>query len=140
MGCSRTRPRLGERTSRGSGMLSSVIGVGVALALVGFAADVSLGLWTRSTVDAIAYDAARDVATAPSGTDPHAVAAAAIRRARELLGRHGRDVELRFEHAPDSAVVVLRVRAPGTRLLPRVIGGGPVVGAIDRRIVMARET
>lgn len=142
-------PPVGER---GSGLLSTTIGVSTVIAMLGFAANVSLGLWTRSTVDSIAYDAARQVATAPAlspagrGSTPAVDAqndarneAAAIEDARRLLGRFGQDVQFDFEQAPGSEQVVLHVTAPGNSLLPRMIGGGAVVGALDRRIVLRRE-
>lgn len=125
---------------RGSGLLSAVLGVGVVMALVGLASNVALGLWTRSTVDSIAYDAARAVATAPAGVDPVQARQRAIERARELLGPHGRRVDLRFEPDPAADVVVLRVRTPGVSLLPRMLGSGPVVGGLDRRIVLVAES
>jgi hypothetical protein len=140
----RTRPY----PERGSGLLSTTIGVAVMIAMLGFAANVTLGLWTRSTVDAIAYDAARDLATSVDamsdemGDDPtarlHAERAAAA-HVRASLGRVGRDVEVTFEHTVADDVVILHVRAPGVSLLPRMIGGGPIVGRLDRRIVIRRE-
>ena len=50
------------RGERGSGLLSTVIGVAVVIAVLGLAVNLAVGLWLRSTVDAIAYDAARSVA------------------------------------------------------------------------------
>ena len=127
------------RTERASGMLSSVLGVGIVLALVGLVANVALGLWTRTTVDSVAYDAARHVATAPADVPEREARRRAVERAIAMLGRYGRRVDLRFEHPAASEVVVLRVRAPGVALLPRVISGGPTVVALDRRIVMTKE-
>ena len=126
---------LGER---GSGLLSSVIGVGIVMALVALSANVALGLWTRSTVDAVAYDVARDVATAPSGTDVRVEADEALRRATAILGPYGSSVSLHFERLDEEAVA-LRVRARGVALLPRIVDGGPIVGGLDRRITMQRE-
>jgi hypothetical protein len=111
----------------------------MVVSMVGFAANVCVGLWTRSTVDSIAYDAARAVATAPLGSDPVATQRTAVRRAKSLLGDYGDRVSLTFEHQPDSPVVVLRVRTPGTTLMPRLFSTVPVVGAIDRRIVVTKE-
>lgn len=128
-----------HRGESGAGSLSAVLGVAIVMALVGLAANVTLGLWSRSTVDSVAYDAARQVATAPAGSDPRTEAAEATARARSVLGALGRQVELRFEGRPDGEFVVLHVRAPGVALLPRIVDGGPTVGALDRRIVMARE-
>lgn len=124
---------------RGSGLLSAVLGVGIVMVLVGLAVNVSLGLWIRSTVDSVAYDAARDVATAPAGLDGSVVRRAAIDRARAALGPYGDRARLDFEGPVDDDRVVLRVRAPGVSLLPRILGGGPIVGAIDRRIVITAE-
>lgn len=132
------RPRR-IRTERATGLLSSVLGVGIVLALVGLTADVALGLWTRTTVDSVAYDAARHVATAPAEVPEHQARRQAVERARSLLGSYGNRVELTFEEATGGEVVVLRVRAPGVSLLPKLVDGGPAVGAIDRRIVMTKE-
>ena len=63
--------RFGER---GSGVLSTTFGVTVFVALLMFAAHVLLNLWVISSVDAVAFDAATDVAT--SGTSGAARAAA----------------------------------------------------------------
>ncbi len=126
-------------SERGSGLLSTVIGIGCVVATLGVASNVALGLWTRTTVDAVAYDAARSVATAPSTADRARTATAATSRARDLLGAHGRTTELTFEDLGNDEQVALRVRSPGVKLLPRLIGGGPTVGAIDRRIVVQRE-
>jgi hypothetical protein len=115
-----------------------VLGLGIVMALVGLAANVALGLWTRSTVDAVAYDAARRVASTPAGDDPSVRAREATAEARRLLGPYGREVDLDFETlGPPS--VVLHVRAPGVALLPRMLHDGPVVGGIDRRIAVRRE-
>ncbi len=104
---------MSPRSERASGLLSAVIGVGVVTVMLGVCTNVAVGLWTRSVVDAVAYDAARDVATAPPGADPVAVRASAIERARAVLGDYGRRVSFEFESAPDADHVVLRVHAAG---------------------------
>lgn len=123
---------------QGSGLLSAVIGVGVVAALIGLMANVALGLWIRSTVDSVAYDAARAVATTPGVLDSPETALSSQRmataRARTLLGRYGEQVSLEFVPSGSADVIALHVRAPGTKLLPRMIRGGAVVGAIDRTI------
>jgi hypothetical protein len=129
----------GRRSERGSGLLSSVIGVACVAGVLGLAVNVALGLWTRSTVDAIAYDTARDIATAPSGVERMSVADDAIRRSLDTLGGYRSEVSFEVESADDDAVV-LRVTAPGVALLPAFIEGGPTVGAIDRRIVVRSES
>ncbi|MFN7149806.1 MAG: hypothetical protein ACK4V6_10030 [Microthrixaceae bacterium] len=125
------RPR-----ERASGLLSTVIGVAVVLGMLGLAVNVTLGLWLRSTVDAVAYDAARRVATTPSGVDRHDAATVAVADARRVLGAHGGRVELQFESLDP---VQLHVRSPGVGLLPALVDGGPTVGSIDRRIVIRTE-
>lgn len=120
-------------------MLSSVIGLGVLMVLLGVTVNIAVGLWTRSVVDSVAYDAARDVATAPAGSDPASQRAAALDRAAATLGDYGERVELRFETSPDPDLVVLHVVAPPRSFLPRLILGGSVVGGVDHRIVVRRE-
>lgn len=130
--------RYRPRDERGAGLLGTLFGVAIVIVLVGLAANVALGLWTRSTVDAVAYDAARRVASTPTEGDAASRAREASAAARRLLGPHGSKVQLTFESlGPPS--VVLRVRAPGVSLLPRMVRGGPVVGALDRRIIIRRE-
>ncbi|MGB6056923.1 MAG: hypothetical protein WBF71_01565 [Microthrixaceae bacterium] len=130
-----------RRCERGSGLLGSAIGVAVVIGLLGFAVNVTLGLWARSTVDAVAYDAARRLATTDitSHAGASATEAAVIADARAMLGDYGSTVEMEFLQQGDPELVVLRLRAPGVSLLPRLIGGGPVVGAIEREIVVRRE-
>lgn len=128
-----------RRTERASGLLSAAIGIGVVVGLLGLLANVALGLWTRATIDAVAYDAAREVATSPADLPRDQVADRALARARSLLGPVGEDVTLRFDDLHDDSAVTLHVRTPGVALLPRLIDGGPTVGAVDRRIVMVRE-
>jgi hypothetical protein len=133
--------RLGRRTrrtERASGLLSTVIGVACVAGVLGLAVNVALGLWTRSTVDAVAYDAARDLATAPAGLDRNAAAPEVIRSALDTLGPYGSRVRMELE-AGDGTTVVLRVRAPGVALLPAFLEGGPTVGDVDRRVVVRVE-
>lgn len=133
-------PPLRRSTERAAGLLSAAIGIAVVMGFLGLLVNVSLGLWTRSTIDSIAYDAAREVATRPSGVSREDAAARALSSARSVLGPIADDVELHFEWGGmGSSDVALRVRSPGVALLPRLIDGGPTVGAIDRRIVVVEE-
>jgi hypothetical protein len=130
-------------SERATGILGTTIGVAMMIALLGFASNVSLGLWTRSTVDSVAFDAARRVASAPidesqSLASLHQLEASAIDKARQSLGSYGHRVSMEFEHT-NTSVVVLRVRSPAMGLLPRLISSGPILGAVDRRIIIRRE-
>lgn len=135
-----TRPlRADDRQrERGSGTLSTVFGVTVFLVLLMFCAHLLLNLWVMSSVDAVAHDAAMDVAT--SGADGAALAEVeqrAIERAREDLGGYGDRIGLTFES--DAERVVLRVVAPEITLLPRAVADVTGLGGLDRRIVVHRE-
>lgn len=129
---------MSRRSERGAGLLSTAVGVGVVLGLVAVAANVAIGLWARTTVEAVTEDAARRVARAPHDADLAAVAADAARDARRLLGRHGRRIHLEWiELGADR--VQLRVRSPGAPLLPRVAGSAIAVGELDRVVSVRRE-
>lgn len=127
------------RTESGSGVLSTSFGVGVFLALLFLAAHVLLNLWAISTVDAVAHDAALEVALAPASAERFAVEAQALSRARASLGRYGEQVSLSFVPADDGAVA-LRVRAPGLRLLPSLLADGLGVEGVDRTVVVQSES
>lgn len=137
-----TRPQValprGARSERGSGLLSSVFGVAITLALVSVAAQITVALMGRTTVESVAYDAARRVATAPPETSRADAEQRALDNARRLLGRRSDAVELRFLPSADDRVV-LQVRAPGTRVLPSALGDRGEFGRLDRRIVLVRE-
>ncbi|HTO00553.1 MAG TPA: hypothetical protein VL068_07745 [Microthrixaceae bacterium] len=127
------------RQERGTGLLGTTFGLAIMIALLGFAVNVTLGLWTRSTVDSVAYDAARRVATSASGDGTGISEQNAIADAKVLLGEFGAKVRMNFVTVDDPDLVVLRVQAPGVSLLPKVIGGGPIIAGIDRQIVIRRE-
>ena len=125
------------RGERGSGLLSTVIGVAVVVAVLGLAVNLAVGLWLRSTVDAIAYDAARSVAAEPDVGARPAAAQRALATARGMLGDRHRTVDLEFESLEPT--VRLRVRSEGLDLLPAMIDGGPTVAAMDRTVVVRAE-
>lgn len=140
---SATDPGERFRCERGSGLLSSALGVAIVAALVGLVANVALGLWIRTTVDAVAYDTARRVATSDPAADSDASVALiereAIAEARQLLGPYGNRVSMEFIPTVDPSVVALRVRAPGVTVLPRMFARSPTVGGMDRTILVHRE-
>lgn len=126
------------RGERGSSLLGTVFGVTMLLSLTAFAADVGIGLWARSAVDAAASDAAREIASLPSGEAGTARTLAAVERARATLGPFGDRVDMTVRSS--EAAVAVHVRAPSLGLLPRVAGGGSVVGGVDRVLVVRRES
>lgn len=120
-------------------MLGAVFGVSVVLLLLMGASHVLLGIWVRSSIDAVAHDAAMDVAT--SGADDAElpeVRRRALDRARVALGGHADRVELTFLPGPGDAVR-LRVVAPDVDLLPPIVAHLTRRGGLDRTIVVARE-
>jgi len=120
-----------------------VFGLAMLLGLLGVCTNVALGLWSRSTTESIAYEAAWMVATAPADADPHRVRATARDRACEMLGSRCDEVSLTFDDpiaAPGRDLVEVRVVAPGVPLLPRMVAaGGPIVAPLDRTIRIRRE-
>ncbi len=125
---------------RGAGLLSTVFGLGVALAILAFASSVAISLWDRSSVESVAYEAALEVATAPSDSPPQQVRATALERACDRLAARCAGVELSFRDAPTDPMVELRVRASARGGLPRIAGSvGSVVGELDRTILVRKE-
>lgn len=118
-----------------------MFGLAVLLGMLGLACNVALGLWSRTTTESIAYEAARSVATAAPGADRAAVREQALTRACDQLGGGCAGVHLEFKPVPaGEPMVALQVRAPGVSLLPRFIArGGPVVGGLDRTIRIRQE-
>lgn len=113
----------------GTGVISTLIGGLVVLALLLFAVQVVLGLYATSVVTAVAYDAAKSVAGADA-VDPETATAAA----RRSLGRWGERAGFRWAREDDE--VVLRVRLPAPTLLP-----APFTGLdVDRTVRVRVET
>jgi hypothetical protein len=103
----------------GVGVLSSLAGVTAFLVLLLFAVQLSLNLYAGSAVAAVAYDGARQVATA--GDDGAAVGEAEA-RGRAVLGRFesgGGRLAFRWDLSRGDAIV-LTVEAERPRLLDRV--------------------
>lgn len=123
---------------RGSGLLGAVLAVGAVCALLGLASDVAVGLWTRTTVEAVAEDAARRIARAPADDPPRAAADREFARARHLLGPAGRRVRLELADVTPQHLVV-QLRWEGRRLLPALAPGGPTVASLNLRIVVRRQ-
>jgi hypothetical protein len=129
--------RVRPQSERGTGLLSTLFGVGAVIVMLGFSANVSIGLWTRSTVEAVAQDAARDLAASPDDSLDSQRVQEVLGRARASLGPTGRRTELTLVRLDDR--VVIRVRHPGVSLLPRMISTGASIGALDQTISVRRE-
>jgi Flp pilus assembly protein TadG len=125
----------------GAGLLGSVAGLLVFLALLLFATQTLIALHTRSVVTDAAYEGARAVAGARvDHDDPVAVAAAqvaAAQRVRDLLGRLGDRAEIDWT-GTTKETVQLRVSAtPPTFLWNALRGPGRAV--VDRTVTMRVE-
>ena len=110
------------RDERGTGMVSSIVGVTAFLSLLLFATQLVLNLYATSTVTAAAFDGARIVAGARGGAAAEADAEAHI---RSLLSRYAARGHLDLhwsyrdtDNEPGPDVVALTVDADHpTRLL-----------------------
>lgn len=123
---------------RGSGTVGALAGVGIIGLLLMVAANVLLHLHTASVVTAVAFDAARTVATAePSGGAPGG-RSVAVASARALLG--GKAAATSFDWSgttPDT--VRLRVTTPGPHLLPEPLLHRLGLATISRTAVVRAE-
>ena len=124
------------RGDGGTGLIATIGGLLVFLALLLFAVQTLVGLHTRSVVTDAAYEGARAVAGARvDHTDAGAVAAAqadASVRVRSLLGRFGDTVELDWSGTTsDTVSLTVRARPPG--FLWAALRG-PGAALIDRTV------
>ncbi len=125
----------------GAGLLGTLLGVTTFLVLLLFAVHVVLNLYAASTVTAVAFDAAREVAGADAGP---AAQRAAEARARSVLGRAGSPEVLRLSWAypstdgdADPDLVELRVRADSlSSFLP---GVSLPLSSVDRTVRVRLE-
>ena len=119
-----------ERSERGSGTISTWIGLVVFLGLLLFAVQALLNLYAASVLTSVAYDAAREVAGADGGS---AAVTHAESRARGLLGAFGQRVSFDWSETSDEDVV-LRVRGTVPKVLLPVQRGPVAFGEIDRTV------
>lgn len=123
---------------RGTGMVSSVVGVTAFLALLLFAVQLVLNLYATSTVTAAAFDGARIVAGAHGGPAAEVDAEAHI---RSLLGRYD-DLHMTWDYRdtdaiPGADVVALEIDAEHPT---RLLGVFPVpYQHVDRTITVRIE-
>jgi hypothetical protein len=124
---------------RGSGLISTALGVLVFLFFLLFAVQLLFALYATSTVTAVANDAAQRAAA--RSAPPLAILES---EARANLGRIGN--ETAFDWSRDDAdgdgvddTVVLRVIAAPPRFVPRSIGGAVGLGEIERTVRVRLE-
>jgi len=120
------------RRDDGTGLISTAAGVLVFLLFLVFAVQLLFSLYASSTVTAVAHDAA---ARAASDPDPDLDRIAA--EARAHLGRMGERADLIWQTEDDDGdgepdLVALRIVVVPPRLVPRSIGQGVGLGAVDR--------
>jgi hypothetical protein len=137
----RSRTTSTRSAESGAGLLSTLLGVTAFLVLLLFGVHVVLNLYAASTVTAVAFDAAREVAGADGGASAQAAAEA---RARDVLGRAGEPDVLRLswaypstdgDGAPDLVELRVRAESPST-FLP---GVGLPLASVDRTIRVRLE-
>jgi len=125
----------------GVGLIGSIAGLLVFLALMMFATQTLVALHTRTVVTDAAYEGARSVAGARvDHDDPVAVAAAqaaAEERVRGLLGRLGDRAELDWS-GTTAEVVQLHVSATPPSFLWKALRG-PGAALVDRTVSVRVE-
>jgi hypothetical protein len=87
--------RARRRSQRGTGVFASAFGLTVFLIFLLFTVQVLFGLYTRTTVTAVASDLAQRAANEGAALDEARFAAYAD-EARRRLGEYGDDTEFRF--------------------------------------------
>lgn len=123
------------RDERGSGLISTWLGLFVFLSILLFAVQVMVNLYANTVVNAAVNDAAR---LAASGGGGAAATADAEAHARDLLGSLGDGAT--FDWSASSAdEVVLRVTATAPGVLPAAIRGPAAFGEIDRTVSVRLE-
>lgn len=106
------------RGQRGTGLIGTLAGFLVFLALLLFAVQTLIAAFARSTATDAAYEGARLVAGARTPRDDSPVPEAARVRAEEMvraqLGRFGTGVELDWSATSwDAVALTIRARPPG---------------------------
>lgn len=137
------RPQARTGDDAGTGLIGTISGFLVFLALMLFAVQTLLGLYTRSVVTDAAHEGARRVAGARvDQTDPAAQAWArtvAEAEVRRMLGRFGDGVQLDWSASTDDSVA-LRVQAQPPGFLWDALRG-PGSALVDRTVrVRIEET
>lgn len=122
---------------RGTGLIGSVAGVTVFLALLTVAVQILVDLYQTSVVTAAGYDAARSVAADPDQPPSDHELDAATARIEELLGGAARGASIEWEVTGD--VVRLHLVVPTRRFLLPAVAGPLGLDEVDRTITVRVE-
>ena len=121
----------------GTGLIGSIAALLAFLALLLFAVQLLMALYTTTVVTSAAHEAARVAARgAVDQRDPVAVATARARgeaRLRQLLGGVGDRATLDWSSSTQDSVA-LRVRADAPRFLLPGLGGLDTIRHVDRTV------
>ena len=131
-----TRSAGSRHGEAGAGLIGTFFGVVVFLVLLLVAVQVLSGLYARSVVAAVSYDAARTLGGADQG-DGEASRAVAVARARRQLGSMGEKATFEWDNDPDT--VRLTVRSPAPTVLPQSLTGPVGLGDIERTVTVRVE-
>lgn len=132
-----SRGRVGEAgADAGTGLISTIAGLLVFLALLLFATQTLIALYARSAATSAAYEGARLVAGARNSRDsspiPDEARAHAESTVRSQLGKFGNRIELDWSTSTwDTVALTIRARPPSF-LWDSLRGQGPAV--IDRTV------
>lgn len=122
---------------RGTGLIASVAGVTVFLALLTVAVQVLVDLYQTSVVTAAGYDVARSVASDADQPPSAPELLAAEARLRDLLGGVGDDAEVSWDVG--GGVIRLHLVVPTRRFLLPVVAGPLGLDEVDRTITVRAE-
>ena len=100
------------------------------------AVQVAFDLYARSTLGAVAADAARIVAGSDAGPAPQAISAAAAAARRELGAEGG---AARFRWSVGADVVQVTISVPATRFLPERLTGAVGLADVSNGARVRRE-
>lgn len=121
------------RGERGSGLLGTVLGLGIFLLLMLAGVQVLTHLYATSVLEAVAYDAVQTVSAASGPGIEQAEA-----NARALLGGLGDDAAFLWDVGTEQ--VAVRITTSGPSVLPTVVADRLGLSAIEREYRMRVET
>ena len=117
--------------------MGTVVGITMFLVLLLLAVQVLVGLYAKSVVTAVTYDAAKNLAGADQGDSPSGRAEAET-TAKGQLGRMGQETSFDWSGTgPDAVRLTVRARRP--TVLPRTLVDGSPLGDIERTVQVRME-